>query len=147
MRAPFPFLAYSVGFRRLLFPELFGGRLEKCSRCVGSLRMRTLKSRVSICSIHSENAIASIAKCGLHFQGMSSDKSTYMAYNNTTCFAILDMPLAQTPQFTMRCGLHWQVAILNQQKTCPLITVHMLCAQKTSFDNSPRFAKIFTEKI
>ena len=76
---------------------------------------------------------------------MSSDESTHMRYNNTTLPAILDMPLAQTPQFTIGCGLHWQGTIFNHG-TCPLITVHMLCAQKTSLDRSPRFVKTFHEK-
>ena len=44
MRAPFLFLAYAFAFRRLLFAKLFGGRLEKCPQCVGSLHKKSISS-------------------------------------------------------------------------------------------------------
>ena len=57
----------------------------------------------------------------------------HMPYDNKTLFAALDMPLAQTSQFTIL------------QSPSSLITVHMLCAQNTSSGRSPRFASAFHE--
>ena len=47
----------------------------------------------------------SIANYGLQSHVMSSDESIYMPYNSTARPAILDMPLAQTPQFSIGCGV------------------------------------------
>ena len=57
----------------------------------------------------------SIANYGLQSHVMSSDESTYMPYNSTTRPAILDMTLAQTPQFTIACGVQWQGTIFQSR--------------------------------
>ena len=67
----------------------------------------------------------------------------YMPCNNAPR-ATLDMSLARTLQFSIVCVLQWQSTIF-QSRNMFLITEHMLCAQKTSVDRSPRNGKAFHE--
>ena len=71
----------------------------------------------------------------------AASQTTTEASRATTLPAMVDIRLARTTQFTMGCGLLWQGTIFNHG-TCPLITVHMFCAQKTSLDRSSRFVKM-----
>ena len=57
----------------------------------------------------------SIANYGLQSHVMSSGDSAYMPYNSTTRPGILDMPLAQTPQFTIGCGVQWQGTVFQSR--------------------------------
>ena len=71
----------------------------------------------------------SIANYGLQSYVMSVDENTYMPHNSTTRPSILDMPLAQTPQFTVGCGVQWQGTILQSRNMFFDPSIHVVRAK------------------
>ena len=71
----------------------------------------------------------SIANYGLQSHVMSSDESTYMPYNSTTRPAILAMPLALTPQFTIGCRVQGQGTIFQSRNMSYDLGTHVVRAK------------------
>ena len=72
---------------------------------------------------------AAIANYGLQSHVMSFDESTYLPYNSTTRPATLDMPLAQTPQFTIGCGVQGQGTIFQSRNMSFDLGTHVVRAK------------------